>query len=253
MPLQRVQIPSPNHGGNRPRNQLLVVHTSEGATTFKSLGAFLANPSRKVSYHVGFDDTTSTAIGEFVKPPYRSWSAHQANSYGEHGCCCTPSGASKGWSRQQWLSRPRMLEACRQWLREEGARYGIPIIKLNPAQIRAGQKGVCGHADCVAAGLGGTHTDPGPNFPWDVVCKVSPGPVPPTPEPVPPPPHTWKGWEMFWIGTTDGKYHLLGPNFTNEIDSNQALQLAGMGMPNMQKQNPLVVISMMKAVGTWKD
>jgi N-acetylmuramoyl-L-alanine amidase-like protein len=177
--LERVQIPSPNHSSSRPYDQLLVVHTSEGATTFRSLGNFLANPSSQVSYHVGFDDTTSAQIGEYVQPPAKSWSAHSANSYGEHGCCCTPSGASSGWSRNDWLARPRMLDACRAWLQEEGARYGIPLVKITPDQIRAGVKGVCGHADCVQAGLGGNHTDPGPNFPWDYVTTGAPPKPPP--------------------------------------------------------------------------
>lgn len=76
------------------------------------------------------------------------------------------------------MARPRMLNACSAWLREESARYGIPVVKISPEQIRAGASGVCGHADCVQAGLGGSHTDPGPNFPWDVVCGDAP-PVPP--------------------------------------------------------------------------
>lgn len=171
MTLKRVAIPSPNHGSARTTQQLLVVHTSEGAQTFRSLGSFLANPSAKVSYHVGFDNTTSVAIGEFVAPPLKSWSAHSANSRGEHGCCCTPSGASKNWTRADWLNRPLMLEACRQWLREESRRYSIPLVKLSGQDIRNGKRGVCGHRDCVAAGLGGTHTDPGANFPWDIVLE----------------------------------------------------------------------------------
>lgn len=169
MALRRDWIPSPNYSSSRARSRLLVVHTSEGATTFRSLGNFLAQSSAGVSYHVGFDDTTADAIGEYVKPPHKSWSAHSANNEGEHGCCCTPSGASSGWSRETWLSKPRMLDACAAWLREEGARYGIPVVKIGPDQIRAGAAGVCGHADCVQAGLGGSHTDPGPNFPWDRV------------------------------------------------------------------------------------
>lgn len=175
MALNRVQIPSPNYSSSRARSRLLVVHTSEGATTYRSLGDFLANPSSGVSYHVGFDDTDANSIGEYVQPPRKSWSAHSANNEGEHGCCCTPSGASSGWSRQTWLSKPRMLDACAAWLREEGARYGIPVVKIGPDQIRAGGAGVCGHGDCVQAGLGGSHTDPGPNFPWDVVCAGGTG------------------------------------------------------------------------------
>lgn len=178
MALARVQIPSPNYSSSRARSRLLVVHTSEGATTFRSLGNFLANPSAEVSYHVGFDDTSAAEIGEYVQPPCKSWSAHSANNEGEHGCCCTPSGASSGWSRADWLARPRMLDACAAWLREEGARYGIPIRKISPDEIRAGAEGVCGHGDCVAAGLGGSHTDPGPNFPWDYVCGAT-APAPP--------------------------------------------------------------------------
>ena len=175
MTLQRVQIPSPNYSSSRARSRLLVVHTSEGATTFRSLGNFLAQSSSGVSYHVGFDDTTSAQVGEYVQPPCKSWSAHSANNEGEHGCCCTPSGASSGWSRADWLARPRMLDACAAWLREEGARYGIPVVKIGPDQIRAGGAGVCGHGDCVQAGLGGSHTDPGANFPWDYVCASSSG------------------------------------------------------------------------------
>lgn len=172
--LQRIQIPSPNHGPDRSQTRLLVIHTSEGAQTFQSLGRFLANPRANVSYHVGFDNTTSNAIGEFVFPPFKSWSAHKANSVAEHGCCCTPNGAARGWSREDWLNHPNMLAACKAWLQEESSRYGIPLVKLNGTRIAEGAKGVCGHKDCVDAGLGGNHVDPGPNFPWDVVLSYQP-------------------------------------------------------------------------------
>jgi len=182
--VNRIWIPSPNFSSSRSRNQVLVVHTSEGATTFRSLGNFLAQKSSGVSYHCGFDDTTATDIGEYVKPANKSWSALSANDWGEHGCCCTPSGASSGWSRDIWLSKDRMLTACAQWLVEESGRYGIPLVKINAAQIGSGVKGVCGHGDVAAAGAGGGHTDPGPNFPWDVVLAKAGGAAP---APAPPP------------------------------------------------------------------
>jgi len=169
MPLQRIQIPSPNYSSSRARSRLLVLHTSEGATTFRSLGNFLAQASSQVSYHVGFDNTSSAQIGEYVQPPRKSWSAHSANNEGEHGCFCTPSGAANGWSRNDWLARPLMLDAASAWLREESARYGIPLVHISPAQIAAGSAGVCDHHDCVEAGLGGNHTDCGLQLPWDVV------------------------------------------------------------------------------------
>jgi N-acetyl-anhydromuramyl-L-alanine amidase AmpD len=47
-------------------------------------------------------------------------------------------------------------------------KYGIPVVKLTPAQVRAGAKGFCGHVDITYAYPedDGDHTDPGPRFPW---------------------------------------------------------------------------------------
>jgi hypothetical protein len=155
-----------------------VVHTSEGAQTFRSLGNFLANPANQVSYQVGFDDTTATECGEYVAHNLTAWAAMSANSWGEHGCCCTPSGASSGWSRADWLAHDNMLRACGAWLGEEAARYRVPLVKIGASEITAGRSGVCGHGDCSAAGAGGSHTDPGSNFPWDVVIAYAIGASP---------------------------------------------------------------------------
>lgn len=56
---------------------------------------------------------------------------------------------------------------------------GIPMIKLTPTQVAAGQRGVCGHHD-VTVGLGvGDHIDPdrpGAPFPWaDFMSMVNSG------------------------------------------------------------------------------
>jgi peptidoglycan hydrolase-like protein with peptidoglycan-binding domain len=173
--VARIWIPSPNYSASRSRNQLLVVHTSEGAQTFASLGNFLGQSSSGVSYHVGFDDTSSTQIGEYVKPPGKCWAAFESNDWGEHGCCCTPSGASYGWSRDTWMAKVNMLAACAAWLAEESARYGIPLVKITGADIDAGRPGVCGHADVSASSAQGDHGDPGPNFPWDHVLALAGG------------------------------------------------------------------------------
>jgi len=189
MALQRIWIPSPNYSSSRARNQVLVIHTSEGATTFRNLGNFLAQSSSQVSYAVGFDDTSATQIGEYVKPPNKSWSALAANDWGEHGCLATPSGASAGWSRDVWINQhDTMIRACGAWLAEEAARYGIPLVKINAQQIQAGVKGVCGHGDVAAAGAGGGHTDPGNGFPYDVCLSYATGGAGPAPGP---PPGVW--------------------------------------------------------------
>jgi len=175
MALARVQIPSPNYGSGRASSRLLVVHTSEGAVTKENLGSFLSSPSAGVSYQAGFDDNSAAQIAVYVRHYDRAWAAYDANSWGEHGCLCAPNGASSGWSRQTWLSKDRMLQACGAWLAEEAARYGVPLVKINGADVAAGRSGICGHADISAAGVPGGHTDPGPNYPWDVCLAYALG------------------------------------------------------------------------------
>jgi N-acetyl-anhydromuramyl-L-alanine amidase AmpD len=51
-------------------------------------------------------------------------------------------------------------------------RYGIPGVKLTPADILAGKAGFCGHADItIAKKIAGGHSDPGVHFPWDLYLK----------------------------------------------------------------------------------
>jgi hypothetical protein len=185
MPLNRIWYPSPNYSASRARNQLVVVHTSEGSTDQLGLATFLANPSSQVSYHVCYDNKgDSNTIVECVRRQNKSWSALNANDWGVHGCCCTPNGASANWSRETWLNQSIMLQKCAAWISEECAFYGIPLIKVNASDIQAGKMGVCGHKDCTEAGAGGGHFDPGNNFPWDIVLSgSSPPPVPSGPFP----------------------------------------------------------------------
>ncbi len=184
MSLQRIWIPSPNYNSGRSRNQLVVLHTTEGAKDFRSLGSFLTNPNAGVSAHVGIDDTPGQ-IGEYLRRDRRAWAAFKANDWGVHAEIC----AFARWTRAEWLQHPTMLDNARQWVAEETAFYGIPNVRIGAADIRAGTKGVCGHKDCTDAGAGGDHWDPGPNFPWDVVVGGSapiPGPVTqPQPQPQP--------------------------------------------------------------------
>lgn len=78
-------------------------------------------------------------------------------------------------TRAQWLDQPSsatLINAARQIVRD-CAKYGIPPRRLTPAQVAAGEKGICGHVDITKAfpADGGDHTDPGPDFPWDVLIQ----------------------------------------------------------------------------------
>ena len=256
--LNRIWIPTPNYNASRSQNRLLVIHTAEGATNFHELGSFFANPASQVSSHVGIDDTPGE-VGAYVLPQCKTWTAFAANDWGEHAELC----GFAVWSRATWLTHPVMLANTKQWLEEESARYGIPLVKLDANDIRAGKSGVCGHVDVTAAGAGGNHWDPGPNFPWDVVLSgvapvSAPAPAPPAPPtpPVPPAPApassappfpgrlltvgcvgadvaTWqqqmknRGWNI----AVDGSYGPISSGICRQFQSEKGLSVDGVVGP----------------------
>lgn len=74
-------------------------------------------------------------------------------------------------SRAEWLKYDAMLRAGAQRDAQWAKRYNIPIVKLSPADLRAGKKGFCGHVDTQIWG-GTDHVDPGAGFPWDYYLKL---------------------------------------------------------------------------------
>jgi len=172
--LTRISIPSPNYSsryGNKVR--LIVLHTSEGAQTYQSLGSFFANPANEVSSQVGIDDTPNT-IGEYVGRPMAAWTASGANVCATQAEFCTPSGAAANWTTEIWMNQHhQMLANAAQWIAEEAAHFSIPIVKLTPSQAQGDYLGVCQHSDL--GSWGGGHYDCGPGFPIDYVLSLAVG------------------------------------------------------------------------------
>lgn len=167
-------IPSPFHSSRDGKAvRLVVVHSAEGATTVESLGRWFQRPATKVSSHAGIDDLR---IETYVPYDLAAWTTRSANPISDNVELC---GFAK-WSRATWLDHDRMLTLTAQWIRDRCAARGLPIRKLTPAQVAAGQAGVIGHVDWTTGMHDGTHTDPGPNFPWDVVISRATG-APPAP------------------------------------------------------------------------
>ncbi len=98
-------------------------------------------------------------------------------------------------TRAQWLddaSLPTLRNAAKQVARD-CKEYGIPVRRTVAETRRAwtefpdGPKGIVGHVDCTEAYPedGGDHTDPGPEFPWDIFLNMV------RVELAPPPPKEW--------------------------------------------------------------
>lgn len=101
-----------------------------------------------------------------------AWHAPGANGNGigiEHA----------GYARQsaaEWRDdfSVAMLELSAELTARLCLKYSIPIARPSVTELKAGARGIVGHADCTAAwpvdkrtGQRRTHWDPGPGFPWD--------------------------------------------------------------------------------------
>src|SRR5215472_371889 len=174
MALKRVWIPSPNfssRGGSSVR--LIVLHTAEGARTYRDLGSFFQG-NVQASSHVGIDDTPNE-IGEYVHRPDKAWTCASYNPYSVNAELC----AFASWSHDEWMNHQMMLSNCAAWIAEEARYWNIPITNLTDAQAQGSGRGVCQHKQLGAAG--GGHSDCGPNFPVEYVLDMARSGVP-TPE-----------------------------------------------------------------------
>lgn len=72
-------------------------------------------------------------------------------------------------TRAQWLDAygKAMFAMAAPIIRADAARFGIPLVRRTVAELRARIPGVTSHNDLREAFGVTTHTDPGPNFPWD--------------------------------------------------------------------------------------
>jgi hypothetical protein len=160
-------ITSPFHSSRSGKTvRLVALHTAEGSRTVESLGRwFQRRPTEKdpgSSSHTGIDDFR---IETYVAYDRAAWTLRSGNKISDNAELC---GFAR-WSRAEWLTHDQMLTLAAQWVRERCAARNIPLRKLTPAQVAAGVSGVIGHKDWTVGMHDGTHTDPGDNFPWDVV------------------------------------------------------------------------------------
>jgi hypothetical protein len=165
-----LQFVEPNAwGSGRDGNsvQYIVVHYtagSERSTSAEDGAAYDARRTDGTSTHY-FVDSDSV-----VQCVYTWNRANAAFSIGnrrgiQYELCGTQQ------TRAQWLdpaSDATITRAARQMARD-CIKYGLPIRKLTPAQMNAGWKGICGHADVTLAYGLGDHMDPGVEFPYDVL------------------------------------------------------------------------------------
>lgn len=153
--------------------QFIVIHAtdgSEGRTSAEDGAAYDARRSEKVSTHY-FHDSDSTV--QCVRTEDIAWAAYpHGNHLGiQHELCGLASQTAAQWEDPASLGT--LHQAARQVARD-CLKWGIPVRHITPSQMAAGVKGIGGHWDVTRAfpADGGDHTDPGPNFPWDLFLRM---------------------------------------------------------------------------------
>lgn len=183
--------------GSRPVS-LVALHSAEGARTARSLGAFFWKPETQASSHVGIDAHETM---NYVGYDRAAWTLRSGNPISDNAEMC----AFARWTRAQWMSTGvvdgcvnplAMLKNTAAWVRSRCLARDIPMVKLSPAQVAAGHRGVIAHWDWTIGKRDGSHTDPGSGFPWDYVMDLARGGAQPGPGPTPPAPIAQSGVEL---------------------------------------------------------
>lgn len=161
-------MPRCSSGRGRTPITLVVIHTSEGATNAASLVAYLDRDTVQASYHKIVDDTCTVT---YLPDNVACWAVRAGNSKSLNLCLT----AWARWPRSEWLAHDRMLRLAAAEVRSWCATHRIPTVKLSPAAVGRNEPGIIGHWDWTLGKRDGTHTDPGPNFPWDVFLSYITG------------------------------------------------------------------------------
>ena len=140
-------------------------HTQEAPDSATPEGlATYCNGNNGVSYH---DVIGKGKLIRVVQPDFASWSVLDANAYTYNICF---SGSRAAMSRAAWLARENDIRIF-AWRAIEIAKYfgTLKTDVIAPPYKRA--SGISDH-NYVTKVLGiGTHTDLGPNFPWDKLAE----------------------------------------------------------------------------------
>jgi N-acetyl-anhydromuramyl-L-alanine amidase AmpD len=150
-------------GANLPVTRIVIhdMEWPEKSDTAEGCANMFATTTRKASVHYCVDNNS---VVQDLDLDYIAW--HAPPNTGSVGI---EHAGYANQTRTQWLDPygKSMLEISAKLTAWLCAYLDIPARWLTVAQLRAGYKGLCTHADVSNAWHETDHTDPGPNFPKD--------------------------------------------------------------------------------------
>lgn len=157
----------------RPR--LVVIHTpiwKEVISGAEGLGQYFATmeDGRKASAHLGVDCDT---IVQYVKDSIVAYAAPGANHDGLHiEIVGTHLQTTRQWRDSFSISALALAaDATAQYC----LKFNLPVLRLTDDQLARGLPGIVGHDQVSRVYKRSTHSDPGPNFPWDRFMRYTQG------------------------------------------------------------------------------
>jgi N-acetyl-anhydromuramyl-L-alanine amidase AmpD len=153
--------------------RVLMIHVAdapEKGNTAESVGLYFKNGAegRIASAHVGAD---ADSIVQYVPDQHVAYAAPGCNHDGiQIELAGYTAQTDAQWADPYSINTINMgaLATAQYCLK-----YGIPCCHLTNTQLRDGEKGIAGHyqATEVYPAKDRTHTDPGPNFPWELFME----------------------------------------------------------------------------------
>jgi len=152
---------------NRTSVQLIVIHTTEGSSHANSAEDGAAYDQRRtdgVSAHYYVDSDSVIQCVHTADIAHTAMTA--GNRRGIHYELC----GRASWSAATWRGEYAlaMLRRAAAQVAIDARDWKIPVRYVSSDQVRNGVGGLCGHREITYAFKESTHTDPGPNFPWDL-------------------------------------------------------------------------------------
>jgi endonuclease/exonuclease/phosphatase family metal-dependent hydrolase len=154
-------------GRNKPITRI-VIHSTVSACKpggAQAIARYFRGQSAGGSAHYVVDPAGSVQV---VWDDVIAWHAPpNAHSLGVELCDTPGTDSAHKASVKRWddKNHTAMLDHAAELVAGLCLAYDVPIRKIGPGQLKAGQHGICGHADVSEAWHQSTHWDPG-NFPW---------------------------------------------------------------------------------------
>lgn len=162
----RTYYPAYRKSGYRPESEIIwiVLHDTESpADSADGVAAYFKSHSAQGSAHLVIDGDDCHRVLLNTDIP---WGAPGANTKGFH---IEMVGRAK-WTRAQWLAQDDELNRVAYKVALHAKRWNLPLYFRRAYGLKRGYRGITTHSECTKA-FGGSHTDPGSNFPMDVLLQ----------------------------------------------------------------------------------